>query len=132
MNRLPRWCRTRLVLVVLCAFACPPSVAYAAGSTTTSTKLGAGFSAVSSCGSLSGTSTSWTVTAGKVTAVTVSGIPAGCNGATASVTLVDSSSASVGAQSGVTVAGGSAVFSSVSPSAVSTVVAGIHVVVVGP
>jgi hypothetical protein len=107
-------------------------VAFAAGSTPTTTKLGAGFSAVASCGSLSGTATSWTVTAGKVTAVTVSSIPAGCNGATAALTLVDSTSASVGSQSGVAVSGGSAVFSSISPTPASTAVAGIHLVLVGP
>jgi hypothetical protein len=117
---------------VLLVVACPPSVAFAAGSTTTTTKLGAGFSAVASCGSLSGTATSWTVTAGKVTAVTVSSIPAACNGATASLTLVDSTSASVGSQGGVTVGGGSALFSSISPTPASTAVAGIHLVLVGP
>lgn len=117
---------------MLCVVVGPPGVAFAAGSTTTTTKLGAGFSAVSSCGSLSGTVTSWTVTAGKVTALTVSSIPAGCNGAIASLTLVDSSSTSIGSKSGVTVAAGSAVFSSIAPTPASTAVAGVHVVLVGP
>jgi hypothetical protein len=117
---------------VLLVVVCLPSVAFAAGSTPTTTKLGAGFSAVSTCGSLSGTATTWTVTAGKVTALTVSSIPAACNGASASLTLVDSSSASVGSNSAVTVSGGSAVFSSISPTPASTAVAGVHVVLVGP
>jgi hypothetical protein len=132
MRRFRRFCGARLIMVVLLAFACPPTVAEAAGTTTTSAKLGAGSSAVSPCGSLSAVTSSWTVSAGKVTAVTVGSIPAACNGATAAVTLVDSSSASVGAQSGVTVAAGSATFSSLSPTPASTTVAGIHVAIVGP
>jgi hypothetical protein len=118
--------------VVLCAFACPPLVAYAAGTTTTAGKIGAGFSAVSACGALTGATTSWTVTGGNITAVTVSSIPAGCNGATAAATLVNSSSTSIGGQSGGTVSGGSVTFSSLSANPASTTVAGIHVVLVGP
>jgi hypothetical protein len=132
MDRLPSLRRARPVLVVLCALALVPGVAHAAGITTTSKTLGAGVSAVGACGSLASATATWTATGGTVTALTVSGLPAGCAGATASVTLVDSGSNALASASGVSVSSGNAVFSSLSANPVDTAVAGIHVVLVGP
>jgi hypothetical protein len=121
-----------LLLFVLAAGTLSPLVAHAAAVTASSGRIGAGFSSVSMCGSLSSATTSWTVTSGAVTALTVGNLPGACNGAVASVSLVNTASTSIAAQSGVTVSAGSATFSGLSSNPASTSVAGVHVVLLGP
>lgn len=75
----------------------------------------------------------WTVTNNAVTSVELAGFPAGCNGASAWVTLTDSSSTDLGSgSSAVTVSGGSAVFTSLTGNPAPGTVATVHFSLVGP
>jgi uncharacterized Zn-binding protein involved in type VI secretion len=74
-----------------------------------STSLSAGNANVTACGTPALTATRDVDNAGNVTQVTVSGIPAACNGETLSLTLVGSTGASL-ATSTKTIAATSAVF----------------------
>jgi hypothetical protein len=108
-----------------------PSTAFAAGATAnTATVVGAS-ATVTSCGSLSGMSISWTVTANVVTSIALASIPSACNGASLSLTLVDASNASLGSVGPVTVSGTSM---SLTPSGTPTAtsVANSYVSMVGP
>jgi hypothetical protein len=109
------------------------SAAYATASSLggiTANSLGAGGATVQSCDS-DGLSIAYTTSAGKVTEVAVSGISPSCNGGQLSVTLINSSSASIGT-------GGPQVVSATShtigvpaqPDA--TLVTGAHMVITGP
>lgn len=82
-----------------------PGSAVAGGTSTTSTKIVSANASVSSCGSLSGISQTWTMVDGVITSIALSSIPAGCNGGTLSLTLVNSSNTSVGSVGPVTVTG---------------------------
>lgn len=77
----------------LCTAACAVLVlglsgsAQAAPRTVTTKKLTGGSTAVSSCGSISAITVSYAVTAGKITGVTLSGIPPTCVAGLLSMTL---------------------------------------------
>lgn len=108
-----------------------PSSAVANGTAASSQKVVGATASVSSCGSLSGMSISWTVTAGTVTSIALGSIPSACNGGALSLTLVDGSNVSLGAVGPVTVTGTSMTLTpSGSPPATS--VANSFVSVVGP
>jgi hypothetical protein len=108
-----------------------PGLADAATLVPNPKKIVGGFAAVSSCGTLSGMSMSWTSTAGVVTSVVLGSIPSACNGGTLSVTFAGSGNTSLGTAGPVTVAGTSQTLTtSGSPS--STSVTGAYISVVGP
>lgn len=104
--------RAALLVLVVFAAACPPSLAYGASLTGTNRELAAGFHAVGTCGTLSNARVGWTVRNNNaVLAAEVSGLPTACNGHPASITLSGSGGTSLTGQTGVVIAGGSAVFS---------------------
>lgn len=95
-------------------------------------KVGGAFTAVSSCGSLSGVGISWTVTANVVTSVVLTGVPAACVGGALSLTLVDASNASLASAGPVTVTGTAQTLGSLTGPGTATSVVGAYVSVVGP
>ena len=106
------------------------TLAFAASLTVTPATVGAGAGSVSSCDT-NGVTTTYTTgfdaTAGyTVTAVTVAGIAAACNGQAVRATLVNGSGASLGTGAPVTISGTSAVVSISGTVAVSAVEA-VHV-----
>jgi len=128
--RAPR--RTLTVASLLGLAVGVPCVAVAGGVGTTSRTVSSASTSVSSCGSLSGIGVSWTATANVVTAVTLTSIPAACNGATLSVTFTGTANTSLGSAGPVTVTGTSQTLSSVTGSPASTSVTGAFVSAVGP
>jgi hypothetical protein len=125
------WRRAAVVIVTALAVT-RPDAALAAAVTPNPKTIGGAHVAVSSCGALSGIGVSWTSTANVVTAVVLSSIPAACTGATLSVTLVGSGSASLASIGPVTVTGTTQTFSTLSGSATATSVTGAYVSAVGP
>lgn len=119
-----------LVAVTAAALALPSSAA--AGNTTpTSKRIQSASASVSSCGSLSAMTISWTVVDDVVTTVSLGSIPAACNGGSLSLTFVNSSNTAIGTIGPVTVSGSSQTLTpSGSPSALA--VATSYVSVVGP
>jgi hypothetical protein len=79
--------------------------AVAGGTSTTSKKIVSANASVSSCGPLSGMSMSYTVVDDVVISISLASIPAGCNGGTLSLTLVNSSNTAIGSVSPVTITG---------------------------
>jgi hypothetical protein len=119
-----------LVAVTAAALALPSS-AVANTTTPSSKKIVSARASVSSCGSLSGMSISWTVVDDVVSSIALGSIPATCNGGSLSLTLVDSSNTSLGSVGPVTVIGTSQTLTPTgSPDA--TAVATSYVSVVGP
>src|SRR3954447_22129416 len=117
--------------VAVAAFLAVPGAATARTVTPTSKKVVSAHTAVSSCGSLSGITMSWTTVDDVVTTLVLGSIPAACNGGSLKLTLVGSGNASLGTAGPVTISGTSLTLStSASPSAVA--VTGSHVSVVGP
>lgn len=94
-----------------------------------STSLGDGTAAVTSCGALSAAGVSYRVTDGIITAVSVTALPAACNGAALSLTLVNGSTV-VGSAGPLTITAGS-VTAAVNAGPVSTTVSAVHLSVVG-
>lgn len=94
-----------------------------------SARLGGGTTAVPSCGALSAAVVSYRVTDGIVTAVSVTTLPAACNGADLSLTLVNGSTV-VGSAGPLTINAGS-VTAPVNSGPVSTTVTDVHLSVVG-
>ena len=95
-------------------------------------KISAATAAVSSCGNVSGIGVSWTSTANVVSTVVLTAIPAGCTGATLSLTLVGAASASLATIGPVTVTGTSQTFTAITGSANATSVTGANLSMVGP
>src|SRR4051794_34223259 len=94
--------------------------------------LQAGSATVTACGSTAGTSMSYTTNgAGNVTAIVVSGLPAGCVGGQLQATLVNSASA-VQASGGPVIISGSSATVSVTPNPLGHAVARTDLIVVGP
>lgn len=121
---------TALALVIAATLA-TPGVATAASATANSTKVVGASASVTSCGTLSGISISWTVTANVVTSIALASIPSGCVGGSLSLTLVDASNASLSTIGPVTI---SATSQTVTPSGTPTAtsVANAYASVVGP
>lgn len=91
--------------VVTAAVLAVPGSAVAGNVSSTSKRLVSANASVSSCGSLSGMTISWTVVDDVVTSIALGSIPTACNGSSLSLTLVNSSNTPVGSVSPVTVAG---------------------------
>ena len=108
-----------------------PSGAIADGTTANSTKVVGASASVSSCGSLSGMTMSWTSTANVVTRIALGAIPSACNGASLSLTLADASNASLSSVGPVAISGTSMTLTP-SGSPTGTSVANSYVSVVGP
>jgi hypothetical protein len=108
-----------------------PGSAVAGNVSSASKKLVSANASVSSCGSLSGMTISWTVVDGVVTSIALGSIPAACNGASLSLTLANSSNTAIGSVGPVTVTSTSQTLTPTgSPDA--TTVATSYVSVVGP
>jgi len=117
---------------VTAAILAVPSGAVAASTNPNSNKVVGATAAVSSCGSLSGMTISWTTVDGVVASIVLGSIPAACNGASLSLTLVNSSNGSLGSAGPVTITGTSQTLSSITGSPDATAVATSYVSVVGP
>jgi hypothetical protein len=123
--------RASALAFVVATMLAVPSSAVANTTTPTSKKVVGATATVSSCGSLSAMTISWTVTANVVTSIALGSIPSACNGGSLSMTLVDASNASLGAVDPVTISGTSMTLTPTgSPTATS--VATSYVSVVGP
>jgi hypothetical protein len=108
-----------------------PGSAVAGNVSPTSKKIVSANASVSSCGSLSGMTISWTTVDDVVVSIVLGSIPAACNGGSLSLTLVNSSNASLGTVGPVTITGTSQTLTPTgSPAATS--VATSYVSVVGP
>ena len=119
-----------LVAVTAAALALPSSAA-ANGVSPTSKKFVSANASVSSCGSLSGLTISWTVVDDVVTSIALGSIPSACNGGSLSLTLVNASNGAIGSAGPVTITGTSQTVSPTgSPSALA--VSTSYVSVVGP
>ena len=88
--------------------------------------------AVSSCGSLTGVTLSWTTVSGNVATVALSSIPAACAGSSLSLTLAGTGDASIASAGPATVTGATQTFTSISGSPPATSVTGAYISVVGP
>lgn len=116
---------------VTAAILAVPSSAMAGSTTATSKKVVSANASVSSCGSLSGMTTSWTVVDGIVSSIALGSIPSACNGGSLSLTLANSSNTSLGTVGPVTITGTSQTLTPTgSPDA--TTVSTAYVSVVGP
>ena len=119
-----------LVAVTAAALAVPSAAAANTVSPSQKTVVSANAS-VSSCGSLSGMTISWTVVDDVVTSIALGSIPSACNGGSLSLTLVNSSNGSIGSAGPVTITGTSQTLTPTgSPSALA--VSTSYVSVVGP
>jgi hypothetical protein len=125
-----RTTRPALLVVVLTLVA---AVAHAASVTTTSDGFGSGRGAVTTCGSMASVTTDFTVTSGQVTEVRFDGLPASCDGASLTATVVNG--AAVVATAGPVVVpnnGPGSVKAPVAAPPPATSVSDVHVVMVGP
>ena len=118
--------------VTLAAVLAIPSAAAARTVTPSSSKVVSAHTAVSSCGSLSGITMSWTVVDDVVTTIVLGLIPAACNGGTLSLTLVGAGNAALGSAGPVTVTGTSQTLTSITGSPSALAVTGSYLSVVGP
>lgn len=111
LSRAPRvLARTGSTLMTAALLAAVAGPATAGLLQTRSTTLAAGAAPVSSCGDTSAALVSYDVTDGQVTAVRVTGLPAGCNDSRLGLTLTSNGTA-VAHAAPVIVAGGSALLS---------------------
>jgi len=125
--------RLPLALTMLtAALLAVPGSAAANSTTTTSKKVVSANATVSSCGSLSGMTISWTVVDDVVSSIALGSIPSTCNGGSLSLTLVNSSNGSLGGVSQVTITGTSMTLSSITGSPSALAVSKAFVSVVGP
>src|SRR4051794_3976694 len=109
-----------------------PGSAAANGTGTTSKNVVTASANVSSCGSLSGMTISWTTVDGVVASIALGSIPSACTGGSLSLTLVGSGNASLGGISPVAITGTSQTLSPITGSPDATAVTGSYVSVVGP
>jgi hypothetical protein len=124
--------RYRLFLCSLAvvAVAIAPTSADARSLTPTSKNLVVGSAAVTSCGSLAGVVTNFTISANTVTAVLLTSIPTACNGGAVKVTVTNAGT-SLGAGGPVTVTAGAATVP-ISPAAAIGSVTHVRLAIVGP
>lgn len=108
-----------------------PGVSLAGGTTPSSTELSTAWTAVSTCGSLSGLTLAWTSTANVVTQVRLAGIPAGCTGGSLKLALAGAAGASLATAGPTTVTGASQTLTP-TLTATSTSVLSAHLVISGP
>ena len=122
--------RTVAVVGAAAAFFGAVTIAQARVMTPSSTRLGAGTTSVTACGSLAGLGYSVANSTGSVTSLTFSGLPSSCNGASLSVRLT-SSGTSQGGGGPVTIVNGSANVT-VSPAVPNAAFNDIRLIVSGP
>ena len=123
--------RGPVVAAATVAAAVVPGWAAATPQPVTTGHVGEGKTVVSSCGSLSGVTVSWTNRAGVVTQVVLGSIPSACMGGTLSLTFAGASNSSLGTAGPATVSGTSLSLT-VSGSPTASAITGTHVAVVGP
>ena len=108
-----------------------PSSAVGASLSPNSKKAVSATVSVSSCGSLSGMTISWTVVDDVVSTIALGSIPPACNGASLSLTLASSTNTSLGSVGPVPITGASQTVS-ITGSGSALTVARAYVSVVGP
>ena len=119
------------MLAISVSLAMVPGFAATLGGLTGKT-LGAGSAVVAACDT-DGFTVTHTVVVSTVTAVNLSGIASTCQGGLLSVTLANSSGASIGSGGPTTVpAGGSMTVNVTTGTPAASAVAAVHVVVTGP
>src|SRR5437763_11476424 len=91
--------------VATAALLAVPGSAVANTTAPNSKKVVGATTSVSSCGSLSGMTISWTVVNDVVSSIALGSIPAACNGGTLNLTLIGAGNASLGSAGPVTVSG---------------------------
>jgi hypothetical protein len=124
--------RASALAVVTAGLLMLPAAAAARGLGPATPGVGAGWTAVSSCGSLAGVGLSWTSTGGTVTTLVVGPFPAGCVGATLTVTLRGAAGAPLSTLGPVALAATSHTFATVPGSPSASSVTGSSLVVHGP
>jgi hypothetical protein len=117
-------------VLVVAVFTLVPASVDARPMTPSSKGLVVGSAAVTSCGSLTGVVTNFTISSNTVTAVLLTGIPSACDGGAVRVTVTNGA-ASLGAGGPVTVASGAAILP-ISPSAAIGSVTHVRLTIVGP
>ena len=118
--------------VAVAALLAVPGAAGARTINPTSKQVTSATASVSSCGSLSGMTISWTVVDDVVKTVVLGSIPAACSGGSLSLTLVGAGSSSLASAGPVTISGTSQTISSLSGTPSALAVTGSYVSVVGP
>src|SRR3954451_17260224 len=126
--------RLPLALTMLtAALLAVPGSAAANSTTTTSKKVVSANATVSSCGSVSSMTISWTVVDDVVSSIVLGSIPAACHGGLLSLTLVSASNTALGSAGPVAIIGTSQNLTITgSPTATATSVAKAFVSVGGP
>lgn len=98
---------------------------------TSAKKVGAGATAVTSCGTLSSAAVNYAVQAGAIQGLTISGLPATCNGGALTATL--SQNGTDGGHGGpVTVSSGTAAIATLSGNPTTSSVTDVRIVIQGP
>jgi hypothetical protein len=123
--------RGPVVAAAAVAAALVPGWAAAAPDPLTSKHVASGSAAVSSCGSLSGVSVSWTSRNGVITQVVLGSIPSTCIGGTLSLTFAGTGNSSLGTAGPVAVSATSMTLA-VSGSPTASAISLAHIAVVGP
>lgn len=118
--------------VAVAALLAVPGAAAARTVTPTSKKIVSAHTAVSSCGSLSGITMSWTTVDDVVTTIVLGSIPAACNGGSLKLTLIDSGNTSLATAGPVTVSGTTQTLTSITGTPSALTITGSYVSVVGP
>lgn len=122
--------RLFLCAVAVAAAALVPGSADARLLTPSSKGLVSGTASVTSCGSLAGVVTNFTISSNTITAVLLTSIPTTCNGGSVSVTVTNAGT-SLGAGGPVVVASGAATVP-ISPAAAIGSVTHVRLVITGP
>jgi len=123
--------RGPVVAAVAAAAALAPGWAAAAPHPVSTKNVASGAAVVSSCGTLSGITVSWTIRSGVVTQVVLGSIPSACIGSTVSLTFAASSQSSIGTAGPATVSATSMTMA-VSGAPTATAITDTYVAVVGP
>jgi hypothetical protein len=95
-------------------------------------RLGAATAAVPDCGDLTVARVGYAVTTGTVRSVTVSGVPASCDGASVRVALVSSTGAALATAGPGVLSGGTVTLTTLTANPSPTAVSRVHVSAVGP
>jgi len=122
--------RILALVLVVASFALVPASGDAQPLTATSKGLIAGTAAVTSCGSLTGIITNFTISGNTASAVLLTSIPTACNGGSVKVTVTNAGT-SLGAGGPVTIASGSATVP-ISPAAALGSITHVRLAIVGP
>lgn len=133
VTTMPRVLRVLRILGVVVAVGVLGTVAAGAALTSPTTKsLGSGTVGVSSCGSLAGATVAYLTQNRKVVGITVSGLPASCDGGLLSATLTNATNTNLGGGGPATVGGGAATVTGLSATPTATTPTKVFFSVVGP